>query len=118
MLIQKLKSKIHLATVTECHLNYNGSLGLDEDFMQLADLQEFEKVLVANVSNGKRFETYIIKEKKGSKKVTLNGAAARLGQEGDKIIILSFCLLDEKESAFFKPSIVIMEETNIPKKKS
>ncbi len=118
MLISKLKSKIHLATVTDCHLNYNGSLGLDEEFIELAGLQEFEKVLVANVSNGKRFETYIIKEERNSRKVTLNGAAARLGEIGDKIIILSFCLIEEKEASEFTPKIIFMDEHNCPKYKN
>ncbi|MBN1521018.1 MAG: aspartate 1-decarboxylase [Candidatus Aureabacteria bacterium] len=117
MLIHKLKSKIHKATITQCHINYDGSLGLDESFMTLAGMQAYEKVLVANLSNGSRFETYLIKAKKGSGIVSLNGAAARLGAVGDRVIILAFALVDEKEAGSLKPRILIMDDDNHPRMK-
>lgn len=114
MFITMLKSKIHRAHITHCDVNYDGSLGLDERFIELAGLQEHEKILIANLSNGQRLETYVIKEKKGSGKVSLNGAAARLGEKDDKIIILAFGLVDEKEADTFKPKVVFMDENNNP----
>ncbi|MCK5708727.1 MAG: aspartate 1-decarboxylase [Candidatus Aureabacteria bacterium] len=118
MLIEVLKSKIHQAKITQCSINYNGSLGLDEAFTELAGLNEYEKILIANLSNGKRLETYIIIEERNSGIVSLNGAAARLGEIGDKIIILSFGLMNEEEIKSFKPKIVFMDDQNVPSVKA
>ena len=85
--------------------------------MELAGIQEYEKILIANLTNGHRLETYAIREKNGSGTVSLNGAAARLGEAGDIIIILSFALMDEKEAASFVPTVVVMDENNNPTKK-
>ena len=115
MLISKLKSKIHRARITQCNVNYDGSLGIDASFMELSGIHEYEKILIANLSNGQRFETYAIKEKKGSKTISLNGAAARLGEEGDLIIILSFGLFDQEKADSFKPKVIFMDEHNNPK---
>ncbi len=110
-----LKSKIHRATVTGADLNYEGSLTLDKDFMELADLRPFEQVKVYNISNGERFDTYVIEGRRGSKEVCLNGAAARKGSVGDLIIVASYALyapgeLDENHSV-----ILIMGEGNVIK---
>jgi len=106
MQIQVLKSKVHRAVITEANLNYVGSLTLDEDLMDAANLIENEKIQVVNVNNGERLETYIIKGKRGSGIVCLNGPAARKGAEGDIVIIISYALMDFEEAKTFKPFIV------------
>lgn len=110
MLIEVLKSKIHNATVTDTFIDYEGSIGIDEEIMDLCGLREFEKVHVWNINNGERFETYVIKEPRSSGRITINGAAARLAHKGDRIIIASFCLADENEK--ISPKIVILDENN------
>src|SRR6201990_2559655 len=104
--IQILKSKIHRATITESNLNYVGSLTLDEDLMDAANLIENEKVQVVNVNNGERLETYVIKGKRGSGIVCLNGPAARKGATGDIVIVISYALMDFEEAKSFKPSVI------------
>lgn len=91
-----LKSKIHRATITQADLNYEGSITIDENLMDSADLKEYEKVAIVNNNNGERFETYVIKGERGSGVIGLNGAAARKGMNGDVIIIISYCILDDK----------------------
>jgi aspartate 1-decarboxylase len=110
MLLELLKSKIHRATVTDASLHYEGSLSLDPKLIKAARLLEYEKVLVVNIDCGSRLETYVITGKKGE--VCLNGAAARLGQVGDRVIIMSFAQMDEKEAAEFTPAIVLVDERN------
>ena len=112
MQIQILKSKIHRAVITEANLNYVGSLTLDEDLMDAANLIENEKIQVVNVNNGERLETYIIKGPRGSGVVCLNGPAARKGAEGDIVIIISYALMDFGEAKIFKPVIVFPKEGN------
>ncbi len=112
MQIQVLKSKIHRATITEANLNYVGSLTLDEDLMDAANLIENEKVQVVNVNNGERLETYIIKGKRGSGIVCLNGPAARKGAEGDIIIVISYALMDFEEARSYKPTVIFPKEGN------
>jgi aspartate 1-decarboxylase len=112
MQIQILKSKIHRAVITEANLNYVGSLTLDEDLMDAANLIENEKIQVVNVNNGERLETYIIKGERGSGIVCLNGPAARKGAEGDIIIVISYALMDFEEAKTFKPVIVFPKEGN------
>lgn len=114
MQIQILKSKIHRAVITEANLNYVGSLTLDEDLMDAANLIENEKIQVVNVNNGERLETYIIKGGRGTGVVCLNGPAARKGAEGDIVIIISYALMDFEEAKRFKPVIVFPKEGNIP----
>lgn len=97
MLITVLKSKIHRATITDANLNYIGSLTVDLDLMDAAGMIEYQQVAVVNINNGARLETYLINGKRGSGEVCLNGAAARLGEPGDKIIIMTYALVDEKE---------------------
>jgi L-aspartate-alpha-decarboxylase len=106
MLIQVLKSKLHRVTVTGANLNYIGSIAIDEDLMDAANLIEGEKVQVVNNNNGERIETYVIKGDRGSGLICLNGAAARKFQPGDIILILSYALMDFEEAKTFKPTIV------------
>jgi aspartate 1-decarboxylase len=106
------KSKIHRATITEAELHYEGSLTIDEDLMESADLLEYEKVSVVNINNGERFETYVIKGERGSKVICLNGAAARKGQVGDRIIIISYTTLSNEEARIHQPTIVLVDESN------
>lgn len=105
-----LKSKLHMATVTNKNLNYEGSIEIDEELMKVVDLKENELVLVADVNNGQRFETYVIKGKAGSGVIALNGAAARLVEVGDKLIVMSFGLFNEDE--YSGPKIAILGERN------
>jgi aspartate 1-decarboxylase len=107
-----LKSKVHRARVTEIDLHYEGSLSLDEDLMAAADMLPFEKVHVYNVSNGERFSTYLIKAEKGSGQVGVFGAAAQRVKVGDTVIIVSYVILDEEESGWFAPKIVLLGPGN------
>jgi len=109
-----MKSKLHRATVTEANLNYVGSITIDEDLMDAADMWENEKVQVVNNNNGARLETYIIKGPRGSGVICLNGAAARLVQPGDQVIIITYAAMAEEEARRFKPTIVIVDEHNRP----
>jgi aspartate 1-decarboxylase len=111
-----LKSKIHRATVTEANLNYEGSLTLDTELMEQADILEFEKVSVVNINNGARFETYVIAREKGSGTVCLNGAAARLGEIGDKVIIISYADMTREEYDHYEPMVILLDEDNRVKK--
>ena len=106
MFIEVIKSKIHRVTVTEANLNYMGSITLDEDLMDAANLIANEKVSIVNNNNGERFDTYIIKGERGSGIVCLNGAAARKVQKGDIIIIMSYAMMDFQEAKTFKPAVV------------
>ena len=106
MFIEVVKSKIHRVTVTEANLNYIGSITIDEDLLDDANLIANEKVSIVNNNNGERFETYIIKGERGSGVVCLNGAAARKAQPGDIIIVMSYAMMDFEEAKTFKPSVV------------
>ena len=106
MLIEVMKSKIHCARVTEANLNYMGSITIDEDLMDAANLIAGEKVAIVDNNNGERFETYIIKGERGSGCICLNGAAARKVQVGDIEIIMSYALMDFEEAKSFKPSVI------------
>ena len=112
MQIEILKSKIHRAVITEANLNYVGSLTLDEDLMDAGNFIENEKIQVVNVNNGERIETYLIKGKRGSGIVCLNGPAARRGAVGDVIIIISYALMDFEEAKRFTPTIVFPKTGN------
>ena len=107
-----LKSKIHRATVTEANLRYVGSITIDENLMEAADIFPNEKVQIVNNNNGARFETYVIKGKRDSGVICLNGAAARLVQPGDEIIILSYVMMDNKEAADFQPKLIFVDGQN------
>lgn len=109
-----MKSKIHRATVTDANLQYMGSITIDEELIEAAGLAQYEKVHVLDVNNGERFETYVIKGKRASGDVILNGAAARLVQPGDKIIIISYAFYTQEElsSADHQPRTVFVDEKN------
>jgi aspartate 1-decarboxylase len=107
-----LKSKIHRAVITEANLNYTGSITIDEDLMKTAGILEYEMVQVVNINNGHRFETYVIKGEAGKKEICLNGAAARLGVVGDRVIIMTYCQLEENDIPEHRPKIIITDDTN------
>ncbi|MBR5053178.1 MAG: aspartate 1-decarboxylase [Bacteroidaceae bacterium] len=113
MLIEVLKSKLHMVTVTEANINYMGSITIDEDLMDAAGLIAGEKVQVVNNNNGERFETYVIRGERGSGCICLNGAAARKVLVGDTVIIMSYALMDLEEARTFKPSIVFPKNNRV-----
>jgi aspartate 1-decarboxylase len=106
------KSKIHRATLTGADLNYEGSISIDQDLLDAADILEFEKVQVVNINNGSRLETYTLAGERGSGQIQLNGAAARLGATGDRVIIISYADYEEAEIAEFSPKFVFVDENN------
>ncbi len=112
MMIQVLKSKIHRVTITEADLDYIGSITIDEDLMDAAGLIEHEKVQVVNVNNGERLETYIIRGKRGSGTICLNGPAARKGMKGDVLVIISYATLSVEEARTHVPLVVFPKEGN------
>jgi aspartate 1-decarboxylase len=112
MTISILKSKIHKARVTQADLHYEGSLGIDLDLMDEVGILPWEKILVVNINNGERLETYAIPAPRGSKVFLLNGAAARKGAIGDQIIIMSFGDIDSKEAQSHLPKIIVLNENN------
>lgn len=109
-----MKSKIHRATVTRTNLEYKGSITIDEELAKRADLVENELVQIVNVNNGARFETYVILGEAGSRCIELNGAAARLAEPGDIVIIISYGMFDAKETELHKPVILMVDEHNDP----
>ena len=112
MMRMMLKSKIHRATVTQADLDYVGSIAIDVDLMEAADLIEGEKVTIADITNGARLETYVIPAPRGSRTITINGAAAHLVQAGDLVIIMSYCMLEDAEARSLKPKVVHVDEDN------
>lgn len=111
--IEILKSKVHRLTITEANLHYVGSLTLDEDLMDAANMMEHEKIQVVNVNTGSRIETYLIKGKRGSGVCCLNGPAARQGAVGDVVIIISYARMDFEEAKNFKPWVIFPKEGNL-----
>ena len=109
-----MKSKIHRATVTDANLHYVGSITVDRDLMDLADLLEYEQVAVVDVDNGARLETYVIEGERGSGAICLNGAAARLVAPGDRVIIISYADYDREELEAYAPTIVHVDRANQP----
>ena len=107
-----LRAKIHRASVTQCILDYEGSCGIDEDLLDAADIQEFEKIEIYNISNGERFSTYAIKGQRGSGEISLNGAAARLAQQGDLLIICTYAPMSEASVVSYQPKIVFVDGSN------
>ena len=112
-MIEVMKSKLHCVQVTEANLNYMGSITIDEDLMDAANLIAGEKVQVLDNNNGERFETYIIKGERGSGCVCLNGAAARRVQVSDTVIIISYALMDFEEAKSFKPTVVFPQDNHL-----
>ena len=115
MQIQILKSKIHRVKVTGCDLNYIGSITIDEKLIKASNLIVGEKVQVVNINNGERIETYVIKGKKNSGEVTLNGPAARKVQKGDYIIIISYVIMEVEKAKKYKPTIIFPNDNNLLK---
>ena len=112
MLIEVLKSKIHRVIVTQAELNYVGSITIDEDLIDAANLVENEKVQIVNINNGERFETYVIKGERGSGVVCLNGPAARKVQVGDIVIVISYCQIDFLEAKTHQPTLIFPDQNN------
>ena len=112
MVIEVMKSKIHRVKVTQAELNYVGSITIDEDLMDAANIIANEKVQIVNNNNGARFETYVIPGQRGSGPICLNGAAARLVQVGDIVIIISYATMDFEEAKQFQPSLVFPDDNN------
>jgi aspartate 1-decarboxylase len=112
MLRNMFKAKLHRATVTDADLNYEGSVTIDKDLLDASGIIEFEKVDIWNITNGARFSTYVLEGRRGSGEICLNGAAARLVQVVDRVIIATFAMMDEKELEGFKPTVVQLDEHN------
>jgi aspartate 1-decarboxylase len=113
MMLHLLKAKIHRATVTECDLHYEGSITIDPVLLDAAGILPYEQVDILNITNGQRFTTYAIKSgKRGSGDIKINGAAARLAQKGDLVIICSFASMSEQEAKKYKPAIVMVDGKN------
>ena len=112
MRVEMLYSKIHRATVTDANLNYVGSITIDEELMQEANLFVGQKVDIVNINNGERFSTYVIKGKRGNRDICLNGAAARKVHPGDKIIIIAYANMSIEEAKTFKPAVLIVDDNN------
>ena len=113
MQVTLLKSKLHRATVTEVSPDYSGSLSIDQELMDAAGFLHHEKILVGNITNGKRFETYCIPAPSGSGKIALNGAAAHKGKPGDLLVIMSFVSLDPEEAAVWEPRLILVGSNNL-----
>ena len=112
MRVEMLYSKIHRATVTDANLNYVGSITIDEELMEEANLLVGQKVDIVNINNGERFSTYVIKGKRGNRDICLNGAAARKVHPGDKIIIIAYANMSIEEAKTFKPTVLIVDDNN------
>ena len=113
-MITMLKSKLHRAVFTEADVNYVGSITIDKELMDKANILEYEKVSVVDVENGQRFDTYVIAGEEGSRIICVNGAAARLVSVGDHIIIMAYRLIDEEKAKDHKPSVVFLDSNNNP----
>lgn len=115
MELTMFKSKLHQMRVTEANLMYEGSITIDEELLELADLLPYEKVSVVNITNGSRLETYTIPGERGSRVCCMNGAAARLTQVDDRIIVISYARMSREEASVHKPVVVVVDENNNPK---
>ena len=116
MKLSMFKSKLHQLKVTEANLMYEGSITIDEDLLDMANILPYEKVAVVNITNGARLETYTIPGERGSRICCLNGASARLTQVNDRIIVISYAQMEPEEAQNHKPTVVIVDENNNPKK--
>ncbi|MFK5881349.1 MAG: aspartate 1-decarboxylase [Sulfurospirillum sp.] len=112
MTFEMLYSKIHRAVVSDANLNYVGSITIDAELMDAANLRIGQKVEIVNINNGERFSTYVIEGKRGAKDICLNGAAARKAEVGDRIIIIAYASMSEEEAKQFKPSVVLVNDEN------
>ncbi len=118
MQIHLLKSKIHRATVTGGNVEYEGSLTISADLMEKCGLQEYERILCGNMANGNRWETYVIKGKRGSGEIIMNGAVAHLGKKGDLLTIMNFGIFTEAEAKKWKPRVIVLGKENKIENKS
>jgi aspartate 1-decarboxylase len=112
MLVEMLQGKIHRASVTDCRLDYEGSLTVDDDLIEQAGLRVYQKVQVLNINNGQRIETYLISGERGKRQIIVNGAAARLMYTGDRVIICGYALYNEAELKTYKPKVVVLDHEN------
>ena len=112
MQIHLLKSKIHRASVTAGDANYEGSLGIDQDFMDRVGMLPYERILCGNMANGERFETYAIPAKRGSRAIIMNGAVAHLGKRGDKLTVMSYAAVDAARAKKWKPRVIVLGPGN------
>ena len=112
MQLTLLKAKIHRAVITETDINYNGSVSIDKDLLKEAGIYENERVDIYNITNGVRFSTYAISAASGSKKIGINGAAARMVQKGDLVIICAYAAMDEMAAKNFKPKVILVDKQN------
>lgn len=112
MLVEVIKSKIHRAKITQAELHYVGSITIDEDLLDAAEMFENQKVQVLNIENGERLETYIIKGERGSGQITMNGPAARRVQVGDTVIVIAYALMELEEAKIYQPTLVFPNEKN------
>lgn len=115
MKLEMFKSKLHQMRVTEANLMYEGSITIDEDLLDMANILPYEKVQVVNITNGARLETYTIPGERGSRVCCLNGAAARLTQVDDRVIVMAYAHMEPEEARNYKPTVVIVDENNEPK---
>jgi aspartate 1-decarboxylase len=111
-----LGGKIHSARVTQVNLEYEGSCAIDQDLLDQANILQYERIHIYNVNSGVRFDTYAIPAKRGSGQIALNGAAARLAQKGDKVIIVTYVQVDDQDTASHRPTVVVVDENNKPVK--
>jgi len=112
MLIEMLQGKIHRAVVTDCRIDYEGSLSVDPELIEQAGLRPYQKIQLLNINNGQRIETYLIEGPRGEREVIVNGAAARLFHRGDRVIVAGYALLDAKELAGHKPKVIVLDDQN------
>jgi len=112
MLVTMLKAKLHRATVTQADLEYEGSIAIDRDLLEVSGILPHEQVDVLNISTGARFTTYAIEAPRGSRVIGVNGAAARLVQKGDKVIVVSYCQIDAAEARNYHPNVVLLDDAN------
>ena len=116
MLVTLMKAKLHRATVTQADLEYEGSIAIDKDLLEAADIFPHEQVDVLNITTGARFTTYAIEAPRGSRVIGVNGAAARLVQKGDKVIVVTYCQLPAEEARNYNPNVVLLDDGNDIKK--
>lgn len=112
MLLTMMKAKLHRATVTQADLEYEGSIAIDRDLLEASGILPHEQVDVLNITTGERFTTYAIEAPRGSRTIGVNGAAARLVQRGDKVIIVSYCQIDAAEARNYAPNVVLLDDRN------
>ena len=116
MLVTMMKAKLHRATVTQADLDYEGSIAIDRELLDVSGILPHEQVDVLNVTTGARFTTYAIEAPRGSKVIGVNGAAARLVQKGDKVIVVTYCQMPAEEARNYAPTVVLLDDANAPKR--